>query len=69
MGINKSIMQEHLQGRNRHELIAGNQYYEMGISKFAKMRKANKQRTSVQDIADGIELAERRKEISSIFRK
>lgn len=65
----KSIMQEHLQNRNRNELIAGNQYYEMGISKFAKMRKENKQRTSVQDIADGIELSERRKEISMIFKK
>lgn len=69
MDVKKSIMQQHLQNRNRSELIAGNQYYEMGISKFAKMRKKNKQRTSVQDIADGIELSERRKKISMIFKK
>ena len=63
MDSKKSIMHEHLSDRNRHELIANTPYYEMGISKYAKMRKANKQRTSVQDIADGIELSEMRKKV------
>jgi len=63
MDIKKSIMQEHLSDRNRHEMIAGTQYYEMGISKYAKMRKNNKQRTLVQDIADGIELSEMKKNV------
>jgi hypothetical protein len=63
MDIKKSIMQEHLSDRNRHEMIASTQYYEMGISKYAKMRKNNKQRTLVQDIADGIELSEMKKNV------
>ncbi len=68
MDIKKSIMQEHLSDRNRSERIANTNYYEMGISKFAKQRKQNKQRSSVQDIADGIELANTRKEIKSFFK-
>jgi len=39
-----------------------------GISKAAMMRKQMKSRTITQDIADGIELAEQRKEIRNIIK-
>ncbi|CAI8218069.1 MAG: Uncharacterised protein [Cryomorphaceae bacterium] len=68
MSIKNSIMQEHLSSRNKHEMIGGSSYYETGISKFARMRKDNKQRTIVQDIADGIELSERKKEIRNFLK-
>jgi|TARA_R110000782_G_scaffold68967_1_gene138766 hypothetical protein len=68
MDIKKPIMKEYLSERNQHERIAGGNYYETGISKFARMRKDNNQRSIVQDIADGIELAERREQIKKMFR-
>ena len=69
MVVDKYKMQRQLQNKKRTELISGINNYEMGISKFSKMRKSSKQRSAVQDIADGIELAERRKDFSMIFKK
>ena len=39
-----------------------------GIAKAAMLRKAMKSRTETQNIADGIELYEQRKEMSKIFK-
>ena len=64
-----SIMQEHLNSRKRGEMLSRGNYYETGISKFARMRKDNNQRSVVQDIADGIELAESREEMRKFFKR
>jgi|TARA_R100000541_G_scaffold3528_2_gene10803 DnaJ-domain-containing protein 1 len=64
-----SIMQEHLNSRDRHEMLSRGNYYETGISKFARMRKDNNQRSVVQDIADGIGLAKSREEMREFFKR
>ena len=68
MDIKKSIMQEHLSERNRSEMIAGTSFYEMGISKIARQKKEKKKINKIQYIADGIELANTRKDIKKFFK-
>ena len=62
-------MQEQLERFLAKILVRQGNYYETGIYKFARMRKDNNQRSVVQDIADGIQLAESREEIRKFFKR
>ena len=61
-------MKEYLAERNRHELDGHGQYYEMGIKKLASFKQAKDRAKKISLMAEGIELAEMRKDIKSIYR-
>lgn len=64
----KPIMKEYLAERNRHELDGHGQYYEMGIKKLASFKQAKDRAKKISMMAEGIELAEMRKDFKSIYR-
>jgi hypothetical protein len=53
--------------RNRHELDGHGQYYEMGIKKLASFKKSKDRAKKISMMAEGIELAEMRKDFKSIY--
>lgn len=61
-------MKEYLAERNRHELDGHGQYYEMGIKKLASFKQAKDRAKKISLMAEGIELAEMRKDFKSIYR-
>ena len=61
-------MKEYLAERNRHELDGHGQYYEMGIKKLASFKQAKDRAKKISMMAEGIELAEMRKDFKSIYR-
>ncbi len=63
----KPIMQQFLNDRNRHELAGGFDYYKTGIKKMAEFKQAKKRAKKISQIAEGIELAEIRKDFKSIY--
>lgn len=67
MHSSKPIMKEYMAGRNRHELDGHGQYYEMGIKKLASFKKAKDRAKKISMMAEGIELAEMRKDFKSIY--
>jgi len=68
MDIKKPIMKEYMSSRNKHELDGHGQYYEMGIKKLASFKKAKHRAKKINMIAEGIELAESKKDFYSIYR-
>ena len=54
--------------RNRHELDGFGQYYEMGIKKLASFKSAKDRAKKISMMAEGIELAEMRKDFKSIYK-
>jgi len=68
MHSKKPIMKEYLAERNRHELDGHGQYYEMGIKKLASFKQAKDRAKKISLMAEGIELAEMRKDFKSIYR-
>jgi hypothetical protein len=68
MHSKKPIMKEYLAERNRHELDGHGQYYEMGIKKLASFKQAKDRAKKISMMAEGIELAEMRKDFKSIYR-
>jgi hypothetical protein len=61
-------MKEFLAERNRHELDGHGQYYEMGIKKLASFKSAKDRAKKISMMAEGIELAEMRKDFKSIYK-
>ena len=61
-------MKEYLAERNKHELDGHGQYYEMGIKKLASFKQAKDRAKKISMMAEGIELAEMRKDFKSIYR-
>ena len=68
MDSRKPIMKEYMSSRNKHELDGHGQYYEMGIKKLASFKKAKHRAKKINMIAEGIELAEAKKDFYSIYR-
>tara|TARA_B110000977_G_C10846307_1_gene404052 strand:+ start:311 stop:517 length:207 start_codon:yes stop_codon:yes gene_type:complete len=68
MDIKKPIMKEYMSSRNKHELDGHGQYYEMGIKKLASFKNAKHRAKKINMIAEGIELAEAKKDFYSIYR-
>lgn len=68
MHSKKPIMKEYLAERNKHELDGHGQYYEMGIKKLASFKQAKDRAKKISMMAEGIELAEMRKDFKSIYR-
>ncbi len=68
MHSKKPIMKEYLAERNRHELDGHGEYYEMGIKKLASFKQAKDRAKKISLMAEGIELAEMRKDFKSIYR-
>lgn len=68
MHSKKPIMKEYLAERNRHELDGHGQYYEMGIKKLASFKQAKDRAKKISLMAEGIELAEMRKDFKCIYR-
>ncbi len=68
MHSKKPIMKEYLAERNRHELDGHGEYYEMGIKKLASFKQAKDRAKKISMMAEGIELAEMRKDFKSIYR-
>ena len=64
----KPIMKEYMSSRNKHELDGHGQYYEMGIKKLASFKKAKDRAKDISKIAEGIELAEAKKNFFSIYK-
>jgi len=64
----RPIMKEYLQERNKHELAGGFDYYSTGIKKLASFKKAKDRAKQISMIAEGIELAEAKKDFYSIYR-
>jgi|TARA_R110001599_G_scaffold80801_1_gene218007 hypothetical protein len=64
----KPVMQEYLSSRNKHELSGGFDYYKTGISKISEFNQAKKRAGKISMIAEGIELAEQKKDFFSIYR-
>ena len=67
MHSSKPIMKEYMASRNRHELDGHGQYYEMGIKKLASFKKAKDRAKKISMMAEGIELAEMKKDFKSIY--
>lgn len=67
MHSKKPIMKEYLAERNRHELDGHGEYYEMGIKKLASFKQAKDRAKKISMMAEGIELAEMRKDFKSIY--
>lgn len=65
---NRPVMQEYLSERNRNELSGGFDYYKTGISKISDFNQAKKRAVKISMIAEGIELAEQKKDFFSIYR-
>ncbi len=63
----KPIMKEYMSSRSKHEHGHG-QYYEMGIKKLASFKKAKDRAKDISMIAEGIELAEAKKNFFSIYK-
>lgn len=68
MKIKKPIMKEYMSSRNKHELDGHGQYCEMGIEKLASFKKAKDRAKKISMIAEGIELAEARKNFFNIYK-
>ena len=68
MDIKKPIMKEYMSSRNKHALDGHGQYYEMGIKKLASFKNAKHRAKKINMIAEGIELAEAKKDFYSIYR-
>ena len=68
MHSKRPIMKEYLAERNRHELDGHGQYYEMGIKKLASFKQAKDRAKKISLMAEGIELAEMRKDFKSIYK-
>ena len=68
MHSKRPIMKEFLAERNRHELDGHGQYYEMGIKKLASFKSAKDRAKKISMMAEGIELAEMRKDFKSIYK-
>ena len=68
MDMKKPIMKEYMSSRNKYELDDHGQYYEMGIKKLASFKKAKHRAKKINMIAEGIELAEAKKDFYSIYR-
>ncbi len=64
----KPIMKEYMSSRNKHELDGHGQYYEMGIKKMMNFAKAKDRAKKISEIAEGIELAEAKKNFFSIYK-
>lgn len=64
----KPIMKEYLQERNKNEFVGGNNYYETGIKKLAGIKKAQKRAKKISLIAEGIELANAKKDFYNIYK-
>jgi|TARA_B100000780_G_scaffold271219_1_gene231915 hypothetical protein len=64
----KPIMAEYLQERNRNEFNGGGDYYITGIKKLAEIKAAKHRAKKISMIAEGIELAEQRKDFFNIYR-
>lgn len=65
---NRPVMQEYLSSRNKHELSGGFNYYETGISKLVSLKNAKYRAKKVSMIAEGIELAEQKKDFFNSYR-
>ena len=65
---NRPVMQEYLSSRNKHELSGGFDYYKTGISKISDFNQAKKRAIKISMIAEGIELAEQKKDFFNIYR-
>lgn len=68
MHSKRPIMKEYLAERNKHELDGFGQYYEMGIKKLASFKSAKDRAKKISMMAEGIELAEMRKDFKSIYK-
>jgi len=68
MKMKKPIMQEYLSNRNKNELSGGFDYYSTGIKKLASFKKAKDRAKKISMIAEGIELAEAKKDFYSIYK-
>ena len=68
MDSRKPIMKEYMSSRNKHELDGHGQYYEMGIKKLASFKNAKHRAKKISMIAEGIELAETKKNSFSIYK-
>ena len=68
MDSRKPIMKEYMSSRNKHELDGHGQYYEMGIKKLASFKSAKHRAKKISMIAEGIELAETKKNFFSIYK-
>ena len=55
-------MKEFISGRNKNEFNGDSNYYEMGITKLANIKKAKYNAKKVNMISEGIELAEAKKD-------
>lgn len=66
--MKKPIMKEYMSSRNKHELDGHGQYYEMGIKKLSSFKKAKDRAKKISMIAEGIELAEAKKDFFSIYK-
>jgi len=68
MDSKRPIMKEYMSSRNKHELDVHCYYYEMGIKKLASFKNAKHRAKKISMIADGIELAEAKKNFFSIYK-
>jgi len=68
MKMKKPIMKEYMSSTNKHELDGHGQYYEMGIKKLASFKKAKDRAKKISMIAEGIELADAKKDFFSIYK-
>tara|TARA_R110000803_G_scaffold188515_1_gene250954 strand:+ start:116 stop:343 length:228 start_codon:yes stop_codon:yes gene_type:complete len=64
----KPIMKEYLSERNMNEFSGEGNYYKTGISKISELKKAKKRADKINTIAEGIELAEHRKDFFNLYR-
>lgn len=68
MITNKPIMRQFLNDRNKNEFVGGTDYYKTGIKKLAEFKSAKKRAKKISMIAEGIELAEAKKDFYSIYK-
>ncbi len=64
----KPVVAEYLSERNKNELVGGFNYYETGIKKLASFKAAKDRAKKISMIAEGIELAEQKKDFYSIYK-
>ncbi len=64
----RPVMAEYISNRNRHELSGDFNYYETGISKMVSLKNAKYRANKIGMMADGIELAEQKKNFFNSYK-
>lgn len=68
MESKKPIMKQYMSSRNKNKMDNYGQSYEMGISKLVDLKNAKYRSKKINMIADGVELAEAKKNFFNMYK-